>query len=106
MADLPTVLAFGLAGLAVVVWTAVLVLALRRRRPAGKRSLAADVPSGPVVPAADLLPAVWISDVDRVRPEPWAYRTRHYTARRPSYSLAVCDRTSVDEVHRVTEEVS
>lgn len=65
-----------------------------------------DDPSGREVPAADLLPmTVWITNVDRVRPEPWAYRTRHYKASRPIRTGAVCDRTTVD-LTPVIEEVT
>jgi hypothetical protein len=93
-----------MAGYAFVIpWA---VRTLRRPPSPPVRSLAADEPSGPIVPAADLLPAVWIADVDRRHPEPWWIGHRHHIALRPFNPGAVCDRTAVDEVRRVTEEVA
>lgn len=79
-----------LAGASALALLLVLWTYLPPRRPAGKRSLVADVPSGPVVTLSELM-------VRTHRPlpgaEPYAWRNRHRGVHRPRAPIA-CDKTT------------
>lgn len=81
------------------------------RRRSRSASMAVDEPSGPVVPAAELLPhTTWIPDVDHRHPETltwgdiYAWRNRHRGVHRAPRTGAVCARTQ--EIPAVEEVIS